>query len=398
MADWYDSSRQHLIPTYDRIPIHFVSGQGVYLKDGEGNRYLDALGGIAVNILGYRHPRLVDCVQNQAEAVHHVSNLYEIESQVRLAELLNELTFTSALFFCNSGAEANESAIKLARKYAHVHGDGTGKPVVLSFEGSFHGRTQGALAATGQAKYKQNFGPLPEGFVHVPFNDMEAVRDAAESHNLAAILFESIQGEGGVRPADGQFLRDLRAFCDREDVLLMADEVQAGMGRTGSFFGFESSTIRPDVVTLAKGLGGGFPIGAMMVDRSLQDVLEPGDHASTFGGNPFVTSVACRVLTTLQKENLIPNARERGKQLIEGLESLASTSDRIHKPRGRGLMVGVPCAESVNSGDVMKAAREQGLIVGIAGGNTVRLVPPLILTESETNDLLNRFESALQSL
>jgi len=370
-----------LMPTYDRFPLGFERGEGVYLYDGEGNRYLDALAGIAVNVLGYRHPRLVDAARRAAKEVHHVSNLYEIEAQRRAAEALVEVGFEASVFFCNSGAEANEAALKLARRRRSRAGR-EGR-ALLSFHNSFHGRTLGALSVTGQAKYRQGFGPLVPEVRYATYNDVESV-EAAMDEDVCGVIVEPLQGEGGIVPARREFMRALRAICDEADALLIVDEVQAGMGRTGEWFGYQHHGITPDVVTLAKGIAGGFPMGAMMARRDLREGLQPGDHASTFGGNPFVSRMAREVVRTIQEEELLTGVRRQSRQLVEGLESLAGRFEALGEPRGQGFMLGVPLIDSLEARTVVEKAHEHGL--------------PLILSPTETEELLERFEETLDAL
>lgn len=382
-----------LLPTYDRLPVEFDRGEGVYLHDREGNRYLDALAGIAVNVLGYRHPVLLEAGREALDGIHHLSNLFEIPPQRELARRLSELTGGRRAFFCNSGAEAVEGAIKFARKYSYRHGnDGR---TILSAENSFHGRTLGALTATGQTKYQEGFGPLPDGFDQVPYNDLEALEDRMDD-SVCAILLEPIQGEGGVIPAQEEYLRGVRNLCDEYGALMVVDEIQSGVGRTGEFLAVETYDVRPDVVALAKGLAGGFPIGALLVADSLEAGLQSGDHASTFGGNPFVTTMALTVLDVLEDEGLVESSRERGKQLERGLSELAGSVDGVGEPRGKGLMQGLPLGSSLDASDVMNEALDEGLLVGTAGENTLRFVPPLILTEPQVEDLLNRLETVVR--
>lgn len=392
MTEETTDSDEVLLPTYDRLPVKFRRGEGVYLTDEDDKQYLDLLAGIAVNVLGYRHPALIDAGRDAVNDIQHLSNLFPIESQRKLAKAINDFGFDSRAFFCNSGAESIEAGIKFARKYSQRFGnDGRS---ILAFENSFHGRTLGALTATGQRKYQDGFEPLPEGFRLAEYNDIESVEKKMDSE-VCAVLLEVIQGEGGVIPAEDEFLRKLRELCDREDVLLMVDEVQTGVGRTGEFLASDTYDLCPDLVALAKGLGGGYPIGALLVHDSVEDALQSGDHASTFGGNPFVTSMALTVLETLRRENLLENAREQGKLLRSGLESLSEDYSAVSAPRGKGLMLAVDLTESLDSGTVMKEGLKNGLVMGVAGKNALRFVPPLILDDSETAEALNRLDETL---
>ncbi|MFP4687426.1 MAG: aspartate aminotransferase family protein, partial [bacterium] len=312
-----------------------------------------------------------------------------------LAGELSKRGFEASAFFCNSGAEANEAAIKFARRYSERFGSGGYK--ILSFENSFHGRTLGALSATGQEKYRRGFEPLPGGFEYVPYNDIKALEEKIGSDpGVCALLMEPVQGEGGVIPARPEFMRAVREICNQNDVLLIFDEVQTGVGRSGKFFCYQNYEIEPDLVTLAKGLGGGYPIGALLVRRELRAGLQPGEHASTFGGNPFVCAMALTVLEAIDREEILQNVVERGRQLEEGLQKLAAEYGPLKNPRGVGLMIGLPLEDSLPASELMEACRRQGLIVGTAGKNSLRFVPPLIISEDEIVELLERLKKALQ--
>lgn len=381
-----------LLPTYDRLPVQFDRGEGVYLHDDEENRYLDGLAGIAVNILGYRHPILLDAAHEAVDGIHHLSNLFEIPAQRRLAERLSEMTFGTRAFFCNSGAEAVEGAIKFCRKYSYRYGNDGRK--ILTAKNSFHGRSLGALTATGQSKYQEGFEPLPGGFEHIPYNNPVALEEAM-NEEVCGVLLEPIQGEGGIVPAEKAFLNRVRELCDDYRALMVVDEIQSGMGRTGEFLAISNYDIQPDLVTLAKGLGGGFPIGALLVDADLESGLQSGDHASTFGGNPFVSRVALTVLEILKDEELPKLSAKRGQRLRENLQGLSERIGPVQTPRGEGLMLGLPLEKSLDAGDVLETALEHGLLIGTAGENTIRLVPPLILTEAEADELVERLETSL---
>ncbi len=393
MTNHHNQKEECLIPTYNRIPVEFVRGEGPYLYDGEGRKYMDALAGIAVNVLGYRHPRLVETVRNQADKIPHVSNLFQIEAQQKLAQDLSEIGFESSAFFCNSGAEANEAALKFARKYSEREGNGGKK--IISFKNSFHGRTMGALAATGQKKYREGFEPLPDGFEYVEYNNPELLRENVDD-STCALIMELVQGEVGVVPAEREFVQEVEKICSENDVLIIVDEVQTGMGRTGDFFCYQNYSLQPDLVTLAKGLGGGYPIGALLVRRELREGLQAGEHASTFGGNPFVCTMARQVIASIREENLLGNTRARGEQLKRGLAELAEEYEFISRPRGRGLMIGLP-VQSHSAGEIMTSAREEGLILGIAGDSVLRFVPPLILTEENVQEIISRLDRTLQN-
>jgi acetylornithine/N-succinyldiaminopimelate aminotransferase len=351
------------------------------------------LAGIAVNVLGYRHPKLLELGEDALNDVHHLSNLFEIPSQKRLAEDLSRMTFGTRAFFCNSGAEAIEAAIKFSRKYSQRYGnDGR---VILSAENSFHGRSLGALSATGQTKYQDGFEPLPDGFEYTSYNDVERLEESMHEE-VCAVLVEPVQGEGGIVPADGDFIEAVREQCDRYDALMVVDEIQSGMGRTGNFLAVEQYGVQPDLVTLAKGLGGGFPIGVMLADDSLRAGLQSGDHASTFGGNPFVTKIARGVLDQIRQDELIERAGKLGKYLKSKLQNLASDFSDVMEPRGFGLMIGLPLGSSFDAGEIMEEALQENLILGTAGTNTLRFVPPLILTESNVDAAVERLARTLK--
>ena len=387
----------HVMSTYGRFPIALTRGEGCRVWDSEGRAYLDFAAGIATCTLGHAHPALIDAVSRQIRRLHHVSNLYYIPEQGELARRLCAGAPLERAFFCNSGAEANEAAIKLARKYAHTRRS-VARPVVVSAQASFHGRTLATVSATGQPRYHRGFEPLVEGFVHVPYNDFAALESAVheldrEGPAVAAILLEPLQGEGGIRPGDPAYFQQVRALCDARQILLILDEVQVGVGRTGDFWGHARLGIEPDVITLAKGLAGGLPIGAMLCRRSC-DVFEPGDHASTFGGNPLACAAALAVLDTLDRDDLITNARERGFQLRRGLQALADRTrgmnNKIAEVRGWGLILGVELGpdEPRAAIDLARAALAQGLLLVPAGPRVLRLVPPLTGSPGECDEAL----------
>ncbi|MBL9104443.1 MAG: acetylornithine transaminase [Myxococcales bacterium] len=385
---------RHVMTTYNRNPIALVRGAGCRVWDSEGRPYLDFAAGIATCTLGHAHPALVETVRRQIGQLHHVSNLYYIPEQGRLAARLVAADAGERAFFCNSGAEANEAAIKLARKYAHTR-LGITRPAILSAHSSFHGRTLAAVTATGQPRYHQNFDPLVPGFHHVPYNDFAALAAAVdaldrEARQVAAVMLEPLQGEGGIRPGDPDYFKNVRALCDDRQILLILDEVQTGVGRTGRLWGHQHLGVTPDVMTLAKGLAGGLPIGAMLCRRSC-DVFEPGDHASTFGGNPLACAAALTVLETLEQDDLVANARARGEQLKIGLQALAAAvPGKIQEIRGWGLIIGVELGadERRSAAEVARAALEAGLLVVPAGPRVVRLVPPLIVGAAEVDEAL----------
>ena len=393
-----------VMTTYARFPLALERGAGCRVWDTEGQEYLDFVAGIATCTLGHAHPALVETVTRQIQTLHHVSNLYYIPVQGHLAKWLIEHSCAERVFFCNSGAEANEGAIKLARKYAHkvLQID---EPVILTANASFHGRTLATITATGQPKYQKDFSPLVPGFYYVPYNDIEAVETAiteldAGDRGVAAILLEPLQGEGGVRPGDIAYFQRIREICDETGILLMLDEVQVGMGRSGKFWGYENLGIEPDVFTSAKGLGGGIPIGALMC-KKFCDVFQPGDHASTFGGNPFACAAALCVCETLERENLLQNVQERGEQLRAGLRAIAATYPNCFaEVRGWGLINGMEMSADtqLTSADVVKAAIAEGLLLVPAGPKVIRFVPPLIVTEAEVDTALQAVERAMAAV
>lgn len=377
-------SSNHLIPTYTPQPVAFTHGEGAWLWDEHGRRYLDALAGIAVCGLGHCHPRVTQAIQTQSAKLLHTSNLYRIPLQEELAALLCQHAQMDAVFFGNSGAEANEAAIKLAR--LHGHKRGIGVPKIMVMEGAFHGRTLATLAATTNPKARAGFEPLPEGFIRVPYGDAAAVRALSTHTDIAAVLLEPIQGESGVRqPPDG-YLHALREICDANNWLLMLDEVQTGMGRTGLMFAHQHEQITPDVMSLAKGLGGGVPIGACLVAGAARDLFGPGNHGSTFGGNPLACAAALAVLQTIDDDDLLNTAAERGQQLWAAFNTHLKPLPGVVGCRGRGLMLGIeldrPCSELVD------AARELGLLINVAGGNIIRLLPPLVLDAPQAEFLV----------
>ncbi len=378
--------------TYARFPVTLVRGEGARVWDDEGNEYLDFIAGIAVNTLGHAHPALTRALAAQAGVMLHCSNLFHIPKQQQLAQKLCALCGLDAAFFCNSGAEANEAAIKLARKY--FYDQGSPRRTVITAMKSFHGRTLQTLAATGQDKVKAGFDPLPPGFVHVPLNDLQALQQAV-NEQTAAILLEPLQGEGGVNIADAEYLQGARALCDDHGLLLMLDEVQTGIGRCGTMFAFEQAGIVPDVLTLAKGLGGGAPIGAMLATAGVAASFGPGAHGSTFGGNPFSCTAALTVLDVIESEGMLGGVRARGEQLRQGLLALQERFPVIREVRGQGLLLGAEL--SIDAEPVMTEARRQGLMILLAGPRVLRFLPPLNVTESEVNEALALLAAALEN-
>ncbi|MDY7012083.1 MAG: aspartate aminotransferase family protein [Cyanobacteriota bacterium] len=387
--------------TYARFSVALERGEGCRVWDTEGREYLDFVAGIATCTLGHAHPALVETVTRQIQKLHHVSNLYYIPEQGHLAEWLVEHSCADRVFFCNSGAEANEAAIKLARKYAHAV-QKIEQPVILTANASFHGRTLATITATGQPKYQKDFDPLVPGFAYVPYNDIGALEDAIGdldegNRRVSAILLEPLQGEGGVRPGDLDYFLRVRKICDETEIMLILDEVQVGMGRTGKFWGYENLGIEPDIFTSAKGLAGGIPIGAMMCKKDY-DVFEPGNHASTFGGNPFACAAALAVGRTIEAEDLLHNVQARGEQLRKNLRAIASQYAHLFaEVRGWGLINGMELkAEAdVTSIDLVKAAMDEGLLLVPAGPKVLRFVPPLIVSAEEIEQATQQLADAI---
>ncbi len=385
-----------IMPTYARLPIRFSHGEGVYLYTDDGGRYLDALAGIAVNSLGHAHPRLVAAISEQARRLIHVSNLYEINEQEKLADQLTAAAGMDNVFFCNSGAEANEAAIKLARLYGHEKG--ISLPKIIVAEGAFHGRTLASLTATGNTRIQKGFEPLVEGFIRVPFDNIDAIRVAAEKEDgIVAVLLEPVQGEGGIRiPHDG-YLRAVEQLCRDHGWLFMLDEIQTGIGRTGKMFAFEHDNLSPDVVTLAKGLGGGFPIGACLAKGGAATVLTAGKHGSTFGGNPLACAAASTVLDTITDEALSENAATTGKALVDMLRDRLDDNPSVKEIRGSGLMIAVeldrPCTELVKRG-----IDNESILVNVTAERVVRLLPPLIIDQNVATVIADKVASLVNSL
>ncbi|AKI02335.1 acetylornithine/succinylornithine aminotransferase [Hoeflea sp. IMCC20628] len=384
-----------LYDTYNRVPLVFERGHGVWLETNTGERYLDFAAGIAVNSLGHTHPHLVEALKAQADKLWHLSNVHEIPGQTRMAERLTEVTFADKVFFTNSGAEALECAIKTARRHFYVNGQPE-RYRIITMEGAFHGRTLATIAAGGQAKYLEGFGPKVEGFDQVPFDDLEAIK-AAITENTAAILVEPVQGEGGVRPLSNETLRALRDLCDEQGILLVLDEVQSGVGRTGKLFAHEWAGIEPDIMAIAKGIGGGFPFGACLATADAADGMTLGTHGTTYGGNPLAMAVGNAVLDVILEENFLPHVNDIALVLRQGLASLKDRyPDLITGVRGAGLLLGIQCAKS--NADLVLAMRNENLLAVPAGDNVVRLLPPLIVTAEEAREALSRIEAALDML
>jgi acetylornithine/N-succinyldiaminopimelate aminotransferase len=386
-------SEQCIMQTYKRFPIILTRGRGARVWDSDGKEYLDFVAGIAVCSLGHSHPKVIEALQKQVETLTHVSNLYYIEPQIRLAGLLVEHSFADKVFFCNSGAEANEAAIKLARKYAHERLEGN-RYEIITMEDSFHGRTLATVTATGQEKYQAGFDPLPAGFRYVPFNDISAVERAVSEHTCA-IMVEPIQGEGGIRVPDDGYLYNLRRLCDEKNLLLIFDEVQVGMGRTGTLFAYEKSGIAPDIMTLAKALGNGYPVGAMLASDTAASAFVPGNHASTFGGNPLGMAACLAVMDTLLNDGLLEHCRTISTYFFERLNTLAERHAEIYGVRGAGLIAGL---ELTCPGDEIVAhALANGLLINCTCGNILRFVPPLIITEDEVDKAINILDEVIGS-
>ena len=384
----------HVMNTYARQPVAFVRGQGVWLWDEDGRKYLDALAGIAVNTLGHNHPRLVHALGEQIGRVIHTSNLFRQPLQEAAADRLAEVTGLDEVFFCNSGLEANEAAIKVARKYGHERG--VAEPAIIVMEKAFHGRSLATLSATGSRKVQAGFEPLVQGFVRVPFNDLEAVRQiAAHNKNVVAVFVEPIQGEGGINVARLEYLRGLKELCDRHEWLFMSDEVQCGLARTGKWFVYQHAGFLPDVLPLAKGLGSGVPVGACVVGGRARGVFKPGNHGSTFGGNPLAMTAAITTIDTIREEALLASAGRVGSAIRDGLAAGLKGLPGMVEVRGMGLMIGVeldrPC------GDIVPTALEAGLIVNVTADRVIRLLPPLVMSEAEGREVVERLLPIVRS-
>lgn len=383
----------YLMHTSARQPVSFSRGQGASLWDTEGVEYLDAIAGVAVTSLGHANPEIAAAIAEQASVLLHTTNMFRIPWQEQLGERLCLLSGMQRAFFCNSGAEANEAALKLARLHANARQ--VAQPQVLVMENSFHGRTLATLAATGNPAVHRGFEPLMPGFVRVPFDNIEAIRQvAAQSPDIVAVLVEPVQGEGGVHAASAGYLQALRQVCDEHDWLMMIDEVQTGLGRTGTWFGFEHAGIKPDVITLAKALGNGFPIGACLARGKAAQLFSPGHHASTFGGNPLACRVGCTVLDIMQRDHIPQRAAASGRRLLAALKLALGNHPEVVSVRGIGLMIGIelngPCAELVG-----RAREEQRLLITVTRGNTVRLLPPLICADAQIDDIAARITRLL---
>ncbi len=372
--------------TYARLPLAFTHGEGVWLWDSNGKRYLDALSGIAVNTLGHAHPRLTSALSAQINKLIHVSNIYQIPEQEQLADKLSALSHMQEVFLCNSGCEANEAAIKLARLYGH--NKGVESPSIIVMEKAFHGRTLATLSATGNRKVQAGFEPLVKGFVRVPYDDLDAIHQVAEhNHDVVAILVEPIQGEGGIRTPDIHYLEQLRKICDQQGWLLMLDEVQSGIGRTGKWFAHQHTGILPDVMTLAKGLGSGVPIGACLAAGRAAGTFKPGNHGSTFGGNPLASIAGLTTLNIVEQDKLLPQATVTGNFLRQGLQERLASVAGVTAIRGQGLIIGIELAQPCS--ELVKIALAQGLLINVTADNVIRLLPALVFTQAEAQQLLD---------
>jgi acetylornithine/N-succinyldiaminopimelate aminotransferase len=383
-----------LMSNYGRQQIAFVRGEGCYLVDAEGRRYFDSLAGVAVNALGHSHPGFIAAVREQVGTLVHTSNHFEVPLQTALAAELCKRAGMQQAFLCNSGAESIEAAIKLARKWGY--GKGISEPVIIVTEGAFHGRTLGALTATHSATYQEGFGPLPGGFVRVPYNDVDAVAKAASNHagRVVGVLVEPVQGEGGVNVPAADYLNKLRALCDQQDLLLMLDEVQTGNGRSGRWFAFQLNGITPDILATAKGLGNGFPIGATLAAGKAAGVFQPGHHGSTFGGSPLACRAALAVYEALDKEDIIGNAERQGRYLVDTLRQRLAGNGKVKEVRGLGLLIGIELHKSGK--DLVPRARERGLILNVTADKVIRLVPPLTISRQEADFVIDTIVQLLQ--
>jgi acetylornithine/N-succinyldiaminopimelate aminotransferase len=380
-----EAASPHTMNTYGRLPIALERGQGVRVWDVNGKQYLDALGGIAVNTLGHNHPKLVPALQDQIARIIHSSNYYHVPNQERLAAKLVELSGLTNAFFCSTGLEANEAAIKLARKYGHDRG--IERPEIVVYEKAFHGRSIATLSATGNEKVQKGFGPLVEGFIRVPLNDIEALKAATEGNaNVVAVFLETIQGEGGVNPMRIEYLQQVRLLCDQREWLLMIDEVQCGMGRTGKWFAHQWADIRPDVMPLAKGLGSGVPVGAVVAGPKAANIFQPGNHGTTFGGNPLAMRAGVETIRIMEEDGLLDNAARVGAHLKGALARELGGLQGVTEIRGQGLMLGVELAKPC--GVLTQRAADNGLLISVTADNVIRLVPSLILTEADADEIV----------
>jgi len=384
-----------IMNTYGRLDVGFVKGEGAWLYDTKGNRYLDALAGLGVCALGHAHPKVTKTISDQAGQLMHTSNLYQIPLQNKLAENLVRISGMESIFFANTGAEANECAIKISR--LHANKNSIANPTIIVAEGSFHGRTLATLTATGNRKVQAGFEPLVNGFVRAPFNDIEAINKIGENNTgVIAVMIEPIQGEGGIQLADETYLKQLREICDQKGWFMILDEVQSGNGRTGKYFAYQHAGILPDIVTTAKGLANGFPIGVCMARAEAATALQPGNHGSTFGGNPLACAVALSVIETIEEENLAERAAQLGERMLKSFRQRLSGSNRIQDIRGKGLMLGIelniPCTELVQK------AKEQGVLINVTVDKVVRLLPPLIISDEQADEITETISDLINAL
>jgi acetylornithine aminotransferase len=380
------TTNNHLMKTYAPLDVTFEHGEGAYLWDTNKQRYLDALCGIAVCGLGHAHPAITKTISEQAAKLLHTSNLYQIDKQQHLADQLCEISGMNSVFFSNSGAEANEAAIKIARLYGHQKN--IKKPSIIVMEHSFHGRTMATLSATGNRKVQAGFEPLVQGFIRAPYNNIEAINNIADNNNdVVAIMVEPVQGEGGIQIPDQNYLNQLREICDRQNWLLMLDEIQTGMGRTGQWFAFQYNKILPDVMTLAKALGNGVPIGACLANKKASEIMQPGNHGSTFGGNPLMCATASTVIDTIKTENLQANASKMGSYMLSAFKDKLAQLDGVREIRGMGLMIGIELEN--NCTELVKLALDKRLLINVTAGNVIRLLPPLILDQQQADTIIN---------
>ncbi|MBT6552282.1 MAG: aspartate aminotransferase family protein [Gammaproteobacteria bacterium] len=383
----------HLMSTYKPLPVSFNKGDGIYVWDKDDNQYLDALCGISVTSLGHNHPAVTQAINEQASRLLHTSNLYHIDNQVKLADLLCDLSGMEQVFFSNSGAEANEAAIKLARLFGHQNN--IDKPEIVVMQDSFHGRTMATLSATGNRKVQAGFEPLVSGFTRAPYNDIKALKAIAENNkNVVAILVEPVQGEGGINIPDIGYLKEIRKLCDKHNWLMMLDEIQTGMARSGKMFAFQHESIKPDVLTLAKALGNGIPVGACLASGKAKDVFQPGNHGSTFGGNPFACQVAFTVTSIMSDEKLADNAQARGQQLVDTLKQQLSDNDDIVEIRNLGLLVGITLKQSCH--EIVTIALQNKLLINVTAENVIRLLPPLVINEQQTSEIADRLVKSIK--
>ena len=379
---------------YGRLPVSFVRGAGNYLYDTEGQAYLDAMGGIAVCALGHSHPAVIEAIQQQAETLMHVSNYFHIPAQAELAQRLCQISGLTHVFFCNSGTEANEGAIKIARRYGHVERQ-LKLPKIIVTERAFHGRTLAALTATGNQAARAGFEPLVDGFIRVPYNDIDAMQQAFAQGDIAAVLLEPIQGEGGIHPADTQYLKDLRQLCTNHDALLMLDEIQSGIGRTGRWFAYQHADIQPDVLSVAKALGNGMPIGATLAQGIAAEVLVPGSHGTTFGGNPLACSAGLAVINTLDEQQLVQQADQVGQQLMQRLQQQLASLNSVRDIRGRGCMLGIEL-DADCSNIMLKSLQQHHTIINVTAGNVIRLLPSYLMNIEEVQQVVDVIQQQVE--